>query len=127
MRAFGAIFAALTLALSASAAAIFPRNNAKSDAMAGLAAGSVAAALDHTVPVSAFNQDVHKRQVGGGNPLAGLGDLFGGSTGDSTGDSSDQGNSTPSKRNEKSYPELIEIATEAILDICADISEYHFF
>ena len=122
MRAFGAIFAALTLALSASAAAIYPRNSAKSGAIAGLAAGSAAAALDHTLPVDAFNQEVHRRQLGGDSPLAGIANVFGGS-GDSTGD----GTSSPAKRNEKSYPELIEIATEAILDICADISEYHLF
>jgi hypothetical protein len=63
MRTFGAIFATLTLAISASAAAIYPRDTAVSNA-AGLAA--VTTTVENLVgSVNVVKQNVKNRQLNG--------------------------------------------------------------
>jgi len=113
---FGAIFASLTLALSASAAAILPRDGlVNAVGAAGVVVSNVA---DH---IALAKQDVHrndKRQINTGS-LTDLLNSGSGTTG-TTGDANPLSGLTP-RGDRKCYTDFIEEATGAIVKVVADI------
>ncbi len=105
MRTFGAIVAVLSLALSASAAAIYPRDGVNTNNIGGLAAVDTTAddILKH---VELAHQEVHKpRQLGGLT--------------------SEVSKVVP--RDETSYPSLVVGVTHEIVEIAAGLGKYYSF
>ncbi len=74
MRAFGTIFATLTLAVSASAAAIYPRDTVNN---AGGLAALTTTVKDIVSGVSLAKQDVKSRQLPGGNVVSEVTNVLG--------------------------------------------------
>lgn len=116
---FGAIFASLTLALSASAAAILPRDGlVNAVGAAGVVVSNVADHLDLA------HQTVNrhdKRQVNTGTVT----NLLNGGSGTTDATGSNPLSNLGARDEPKCYTDLLEGATGAIVKIVADIGEYH--